>query len=69
MAKRIECYYGQSGTGKSEALASIIEQIYVQDGLKSRVIVGDGSKATYMDRGFIDAGLWRSWTSPSGSGR
>lgn len=57
MAKRIECYYGQSGTGKSEALASVIEQIYVQDGLTSRVIVGDGSKATYIDRGLVDAGV------------
>lgn len=54
MAKRIECFYGQSLTGKSEALASVIEQIFVQDGLRSRVIIGDGSKATYIDRGLVD---------------
>jgi hypothetical protein len=57
VAKRIEGYYGQSGTGKSEAAASVIEQIFVEDGLKSRVIVGDGSKATYIDRGLVDAGI------------
>lgn len=57
MAKRIEMYYGQSGTGKSEALAAVIEEIYKSDGLKSRVIVGDGSKATYIDRGLVDAGV------------
>lgn len=57
MAKRIECFYGQSGTGKSEAAASVIEQVFVQDGLKSRVIVADGSKATYIDRGLVDAGI------------
>lgn len=55
MAKRIEMFYGQSLTGKSEALASIIEQMFVQEGLVSRVVIGDGSKATYIDRGLIDA--------------
>ena len=57
MAKRIECYYGQSGTGKSEALAAVIRQIYEADGLTSRVILGDGSKATYIDNGLLDAGV------------
>jgi len=55
MANRVDCYYGQSGTGKSEGAASLIEQIYREDGLTSRVIVGDGSKATYIDRGLVDA--------------
>lgn len=55
MAIRVECYYGQSGTGKSEALAAVIKQIYERDGLTSRVILGDGSKATYIDRGLVDA--------------
>ena len=57
MAKRVECFYGQSGTGKSEAAAAVIEAVYQNDGLKSRVIVGDGSKATYIDRGLVDAGV------------
>lgn len=57
MASRVECFYGQSGTGKSEGAASVIERIYEMDGLTSRVIVGDGSKATYLDRGLIDAGV------------
>lgn len=56
MAQRIDCYYGQSGTGKSEAIAAVIRQIYEQDGLKSRVLLGDGSKATYIDQGLVDAG-------------
>ena len=57
MAKRIECYYGQSGTGKSEAIAAVMKQIYEQDGLGARAIIGDGSKATYIDRGLVDAGV------------
>jgi hypothetical protein len=57
MAKRVDCFYGQSGTGKSEALRALIEQVYKTDGFKSRVIVGDGSKATYYDAGLIDAGV------------
>jgi hypothetical protein len=55
MAKRIECYYGQSGTGKTEAIAAVCKQIYEADGLTSRIILGDGSKATYIDRGLVDA--------------
>ena len=57
MAKRIECFYGQSGTGKTEAIAAVIRQIYEANGLKSRVILGDGSKSTYIDRGLVDAGV------------
>jgi len=57
MAARFECYYGQSGTGKSEGAAAVIEALYESDGLTSRVIVGDGSKATYIDRGLVDAGV------------
>jgi hypothetical protein len=57
LAKRIDCYYGQSGTAKSEAIAAVIRQIYEQDGLKSRVILGDGSKSTYIDNGLVDAGV------------
>lgn len=57
MAIRIDLYYGQSGTGKSEGAASVIEEIYRTDGLTSRVIVGDGSKATYIDRGLVEAGV------------
>lgn len=57
MALRIDCLWGQSGTGKSEGAAAVIEQIFKTDGLASRVILGDGSKATYKDRGLIDAGV------------
>jgi hypothetical protein len=34
-----------------------MERIFEQDGLRSRVIVGDGSAATYYDRGLVDAGV------------
>lgn len=57
MAIRVDCFYGQSGTGKSEALRALIEQIYKTTGKKSRVAVGDGSAATYYDAGLIDAGV------------
>lgn len=57
MATRVECYYGQSGVGKSEAAAAVIEQIYEETGKSSRVIVGDGSRGTYADRGLVDAGV------------
>jgi len=57
MATRVECFYGQSGTGKSEAAAAVIEHIYEETGKKSRVAIGDGSRATYEDRGLVDAGI------------
>ena len=57
MALRIDCFWGQSGTGKSEGAAEVIEAVYESDGLTSRVIIGDGSKATYIDRGLVDAGV------------
>lgn len=47
MAKRIECFYGQSLTGKSEGIVEAIKMMYEGEGLASRVIVGDGSRATY----------------------
>jgi hypothetical protein len=57
MANRVDCFWGQSGTGKSEGARAFIEQIYKTSGQKSRVIVGDGSKATYIDAGLVDAGV------------
>jgi hypothetical protein len=57
MAKLIECWYGQSMTGKSECGATLIEHIYNTSGLKARVLIGDGSRATYEERGLVDAGI------------
>jgi hypothetical protein len=57
MAKLIDCWYGQSMTGKSEGAASLIEQVYENEGLLARVLIGDGSKATYIERGLVDAGV------------
>lgn len=57
MAKRHELYYGQSGTGKSEAARRIIERVYAETGLGAVVSIGDGSAATYEDAGLVDAGI------------
>jgi hypothetical protein len=53
--KWIECYYGQSGTGKSEAIAALILKIYQETGKTARVMVGDGSGATYA--ALVSAGI------------
>jgi hypothetical protein len=53
--KFIECYYGQSGTGKSESIAAIIRKIYQETGKTSRVLIGDGSGATYQ--ALVEAGI------------
>lgn len=53
--KWIDCYFGQSGTGKSESAAAVIEAIFNETGKKARVAVGDGSAATYA--GLVDAGV------------
>lgn len=53
--KQIECYYGQSGTGKSESIAAVITEIYQKTGKTARVLVGDGSGATYA--GLAEAGI------------
>ena len=53
--KWIECYYGQSGTGKSESIAAVIRRIYKETGKKFRILVGDGSAATYA--ALVGAGI------------
>lgn len=45
--KFIECYFGPSGAGKSESAASVIRTIYEETGKTARVLIGDGSGATY----------------------
>ena len=57
MADRIECYYGPTGEGKSSAALRMMAEIYNQTGKKGRVWIGDGSKATYIDSGLVDAGV------------
>ncbi len=56
-AKRYEMFYGESGTGKSEAAARIIRLMAEEAGMRARVLVGDGSRATYEYAGLIDAGI------------
>jgi hypothetical protein len=47
MSTFIDLYYGQSGTGKSEAAVAIIKREYAKTKKRSRVILGDGSGANY----------------------
>lgn len=42
-----DCIYGASGTGKSESLARLIEEVYRTTGKTARIVVGDGSAMTY----------------------
>lgn len=57
MAKRIDCFYGQSGAAKSESVVAVMIKLWESEGLASRVIIGDGSRATYEDHGLIEAGV------------
>lgn len=50
-----ECFWGQSGTGKSESIAAVIRRIYEETGKTARVLIGDGSGATYQ--AMADAGV------------
>jgi hypothetical protein len=55
--KRLECFYGDSGTGKSEAAAEVGEAVALETGKGIRALIGDGSKSTYEDRGLVEAGV------------
>lgn len=55
ITKFIELYYGQSGTGKSESIAAVIRAHYAETGKKARILVGDGSAATYAS--LVAAGI------------
>ena len=57
MAKRNELFYGHSGTGKSEAELRMMQIVWEQKRLKSRVWIGDGSAATYIESGMVDEGI------------
>lgn len=48
-------FYGQSGTGKSEALKRIARLLAEATGLRARILVGDGSGQTYDD--LVEAGI------------
>jgi len=47
MAKIFDLLYGPPASGKSEALARLIEYTYKQTGQTARVVIGDGSALTY----------------------
>lgn len=56
-AKRFDCFYGPSGEGKSSAALRVAQQMFKEQGKKTRVYVGDGSGSTYLDSGLVDAGV------------
>lgn len=45
--KFFELYYGPSGVGKSESIVAVIKNAWKANKKKWRVLVGDGSRATY----------------------
>jgi DNA polymerase III delta prime subunit len=57
VAKRVECFYGQPATGKSEAALRVAKRVFEETGKKARVLIGDGSAATLLDSGLVDAGV------------
>jgi hypothetical protein len=42
-----DLYYGQPASGKSQAARDMIKAVHAETGKKARVIIGDGSTATY----------------------
>lgn len=57
MALRFECLYGPPGEGKSSAVLALVQHIWKTTGKRTRVYVGDGSTATYVDSGLVDMGV------------
>lgn len=57
MAKVINCYYGQSGTGKSTAVLERALAHYKHNKATTRVVIGDGGVATYLVSGLVGAGV------------
>lgn len=61
-----DLYWGQSGSGKSTAARDAIIQMHKRTGQKARVVIGDGSMATYeplIARGIVEPVEYahRSW--------
>lgn len=53
-----DLYWGQSGAGKSRAAAQVILAVHKLTGKKARVVIGDGSLASYdalIDAGIVEA--------------
>lgn len=42
-----DLYYGQPASGKSQAAREVIKQFHTETGKRARVVIGDGSTATY----------------------
>lgn len=57
MAQRFECFYSESGAGKTTGLIYLIAKVFNETGKIARVYVGDGSKMSYIEAGLVDAGV------------
>ena len=57
MARRKDLFYGHSLKGKSRAVVELIVEAYNETGKKSRLYIGDGGLATYINTGLVEAGL------------
>ena len=57
MAQKKDLFYGHSLKGKSRAIVELIVDAYNTTGKKSRLYIGDGGLATYLNTGLVDAGV------------
>lgn len=54
---RHECFWGESGSGKTTAILELLlEYFKTNPNKKARVYVGDGSKSSYLDTGLVESG-------------
>lgn len=57
MNTRHECFWGESGSGKTTAILELLLDYFkANPDKKARVYVGDGSKSSYLDTGLVDSG-------------
>lgn len=53
----IDQYYGDTMSGKSQAIERLIRFLIEQTGKKARVYIGDGGEETYNSHGLVDDGM------------
>jgi len=72
VATHRELFYGHSLKGKSRAITELVIREYEKRGRKSRLYIGDGGVATYVNAGLVNAGMleicdfsWRPFPLPT----